>query len=269
MASPFQFQVGYETDIGGGKENQDDFLFFAKPDLGVVVLCMFDGHGREVGKIAANSARQCLLNLCENNIQDLITNPTLWLISAHEKAHQHIKNCFKTELISQGYEISEDERSGYLLKRKSSTQTWTCVHGGSSSSIIVIIGSEIFIANVGDSSGILCCNFPILEKSFIKHIKDSAISENSKLLSMRGSMHSQYINEDNLKKSDTLVITAEHSPESPYEFYRLREFRHKEDDINQPSLLVVYDSPSHEKSRCNPVFNLDENGNANVTNNGK
>ena len=37
------WQVGSDTDIGGGRENQDDYLVFQQND--VIVLCVFDGHG--------------------------------------------------------------------------------------------------------------------------------------------------------------------------------------------------------------------------------
>jgi hypothetical protein len=65
------------------------------------------------------------------------------------------------------------------------------------------------------------------------------------------------------------VLTAEHSPESPYEFCRLREFRCREGEPTQPSLMVVYDSPSHDKARCSPVFELNDEGTPCVTNKGR
>ena len=55
-----QWQVGLETDIGGGRENQDDCFVWIKRDDNVIVLCVLDGHGREVGKIASESAKACL-----------------------------------------------------------------------------------------------------------------------------------------------------------------------------------------------------------------
>jgi len=262
-------QVGSGTDIGGGRENQDDFLVFSKPSLGIFVGCVFDGHGREVGKIAANAARIALLKFCEERINDLVTDPATWLVAAHDHAHYFIKDSFREELELQGFEIMEDERGGFLLKRKASTQSWACVHGGSSCSIVVIKGVDMYIGNVGDSSAILCSTSSVLSPSFIEYVSDSALAPSSPLLQLRGSLHSQYLTVDESAMSDTLVITAEHSPESPYEFYRLREFRPRENDAMQPSLLVVYDSPSHEKSRCSPVFDVDTEGKVQVTNMGK
>jgi hypothetical protein len=66
--------------------------------------------------------------------------------------------------------------------------------------------------------------------------------------------------------TDTLVFTAEHSPESLYEFERLRGFRAREGDVNVPSLTIVYDSGSHDKSKCQPVFKKNAAGNFYVAN---
>ena len=56
--------------------------------------------------------------------------------------------------------------------------------------------------------------------------------------------------------------------ECPYEFVRLRDFRPREGDTKQPSLNVVYDTPSHEKARCPSVFVLNDDGSPIVTNKG-
>lgn len=256
------WQVGSDTDIGGGRENQDDYLVFQQN--GVIVLCVLDGHGREVGKIAANAARASILAHCETCFSELMQDPTSWLIKAHEKAHLFIKESFRNELEHQGY-IVEEERSGYLLKRKSVIQSQTCVHGGSSCSIIAIVGSTMYVANVGDSAGLLCATEPIFKNSTVEHILDSALKPTSVVSRMKDS---EECTNQLPEPRDNIVVTAEHSPESSYEFYRLREFRPRDGDSSQPSLLVVYDSPSHEKSRCNPVFCLDT-GKAVVTSNGK
>ena len=268
----YNAQIGSETDIGGGRENQDDCFHFVKPEHGLIVAVMLDGHGREVGKIAANSARQYLEKFCADGLNLLLTDPKAWLIEAHNNAHYYIKQSFKTELEELGFETMEDIAAGYLLKRKPNTQSWSCVHGGSSSTMLVLLKNNLYIANVGDSSAILSTNYPVLTSTCINYIAESALSSTSPLAALRGSLVSQYmaLNPDGEEPAkNTLVITAEHSPESPYEFYRLREFRARETDPNQPSLLVVYDSPSHEKPRCNPVFEVDEAGQATVTNQGK
>ena len=39
------------TDIGGGRENQDDFFIWENPSRGLMVTGVLDGHGRDVGKV--------------------------------------------------------------------------------------------------------------------------------------------------------------------------------------------------------------------------
>jgi hypothetical protein len=56
----FRWQVGGDTDIGGSKENQDDYFVFERKDKGIIVLCILDGHGRDVGKAAAETGRDAL-----------------------------------------------------------------------------------------------------------------------------------------------------------------------------------------------------------------
>ena len=53
----FRWQVGCDTDIGGSKENQDDYFVYECKEKGVIVLCILDGHGRDVGKAAAETVR--------------------------------------------------------------------------------------------------------------------------------------------------------------------------------------------------------------------
>lgn len=43
-----KWQIGYDTDIGGGKENQDDCFVWTNVKEEICVVCVLDGHGREV-----------------------------------------------------------------------------------------------------------------------------------------------------------------------------------------------------------------------------
>ena len=46
-----QIRCGGQTDIGGGRENQDMWFSWADPALsGTHVLAVLDGHGREVSR---------------------------------------------------------------------------------------------------------------------------------------------------------------------------------------------------------------------------
>lgn len=152
--SNLKWQIGFDTDIGGGRENQDDCFVWSKPDEGFCVICVLDGHGREVGKIAAEAAKIRLIKYFEDNHLLLVSNPYDCLVQAHNVAHEFVKETFRVELTKQGFEVIESPE-GYLMKRRNNNQVWSCVHGGSSCSIIAIIGTDMYIANVGDSSGII------------------------------------------------------------------------------------------------------------------
>lgn len=265
IQSALSWQVGYDTDIGGGKENQDDYFVWQNYALGICVICVLDGHGREVGKIAAVAAKNSMIKFCQDNFMDLLNNPSNWLASAHEVAHNSIKTSFQTELTKQGYEVQEVPE-GYLLKRKNSSYPWTCIHGGSSCSIVAIVGCHLYISNVGDSSATLCTNQSVLKRDMIKYIRDSAVNESSFLHANRNLiLGSELKNISSNAGSDevepqepspltSLTITSEHSPESVYEYVRLAEYRAREEDPEQPALFVVYDTPNCEKSKCQPVF---------------
>jgi hypothetical protein len=50
----------------------------------------------------------------------------------------------------------------------------------------------------------------------------------------------------------------------------MRNFRSRDSLAHQPSLYVVYDAPSHDKTCCNAVFDVDElTGEITITNNGR
>lgn len=229
------------------------------------MLCVLDGHGREVGKIAANAAKDSLQEYFELNFSQLKETPYECLVKAHEVAHFAIKANFKTELEQQGFEVAESPE-GYLLKKKGSQQ-WSCVHGGSACSICAIVDGLMYIANVGDSSGTLCCLESVLNKSHLLPVGDAAVPVDFKDIVAANTSKSE--KSVVVESSNTIVVTAEHSPESPYEFLRLRDFRPREDNPKHPSLNIVYDSPAHEKAQCPPVFTLGVNDHPLVTNKGR
>ncbi len=152
--------------------------------------------------------------------------------------------------------------------------------------MVALVGETLFIANVGDSTGILCSTLPVFEKAGVQYIVDAAATEapfgtdvatgaaaNSS--SQEASESAPGREEEGSSEggagewSNTLVITAEHSPESAHEYRRLRRHRSRVGDPSLPALVVVYDSNSHDKNRCSPVFAADEAGRLVVTNKGR
>jgi len=397
-----KWQVSGNTDIGGSNENQDDMFIWEKKEAGICVIGVLDGHGREVGKLAAVSAKCFLINYFEKYFNELFTIPYECLVRAHVEAHIHIKEAFKTSLQHQGWEVLEYK--DYLLKRRVSTNSggntnlgWQCVHGGTSCSIIAIVGEHMYTANIGDSSGTLClascgaapadasggssggvvvspalldpvadiiyvgdsdCNsirFPATDSkdmsesttmtasmssvctdvesvsSSTSNLVQSDVHQNvagavpsvqsfSELTSSASSVFTavqqyQYAAPSRLcgkmeeairrhrgaavggsspQTVSTLVITAEHSPESPSEYLRLCAARSEDPNYTHPAvactessmtnptfgplgalplpeLLVVYDESNvPDKGKCPRIFGLDQQSqHLSVTNNGK
>lgn len=232
-------------------------FIFERNDLNICVIGVLDGHGRDVGQTASLTGRKFLLNYFEKNCENLLNDPYNCLVEGINQAHSAIKASFIQVLQQKGWEV-QTTGEDYLVKRKNSSTPWACVHGGTSCSIIALVNTVLYIANVGDSSGILSTSHPILHPSMIHHLGDSALNHKRNIRPT--DQTDEYF--------DTLVLTAEHSPESPEEFLRMREFRCRDGDPSQPSLLVVYDAATHDKSRCSPVFSLDRNGKPIVTNRG-
>lgn len=201
--SPLRWQVAGNTDIGGGHENQDDMFLFEERKLGVCVIGVLDGHGRDVGKLAATSGRIFLKAFFEKHYKELFSEPYELLVRAHKEAHAYIKEAFRVSLQNMGWEVMD--YGGYLLKRKAKNRInltidigntnvdnskissppskkanngWQCVHGGTSCSIVALVGSCMYIANVGDSSATLSSASKIFhsittDPSVLRHIGDS------------------------------------------------------------------------------------------------
>ena len=103
--SPLRWQVSGDTDIGGGHENQDDMFLFEERELGICVIGVLDGHGRDVGKLAAISGRVFLKDFFQKYHKTLFTEPYELLVRAHEEAHCYIKEAFRATLQKQGWEV--------------------------------------------------------------------------------------------------------------------------------------------------------------------
>jgi len=269
----FKYQLGSDTDIGGGRENQDACFLWKKNEHNLIVLGVLDGHGREVGKIAAEAAKRCLINLLDTEFLKLLENPVEFLVRAHELAHDYIRDSFKKELEALGFQV-EQTQERYLMKRKSGNDPWSCVHGGTSCTLVAIVNQFMFIANVGDSSALLCCAHPIFRRQFLHYEIDASMKEctsatsspsTSETLdtyvsgftdhsSMSNTSSHSAANQNGNLPSKVLILSSDHSPESPYEFNRLRRYRCRDNDPQLPALTVVYDSPTHDKSQCYAIF---------------
>jgi hypothetical protein len=93
------------------------------------------------------------------------------------EAHAAVREAFERQLQSAGYEVQITEE-GYMVKRRRDGQPWMCVHGGTSCSVIAIVGQTMIIANVGDSSGLICASHRELNEGLLHVIGDAGFEEN-------------------------------------------------------------------------------------------
>ena len=113
----------------GGRENQMIISSGERPDEGVCILGVLDGHGRDVGKLAAQTGKRFLSQYFEQNYGVISSDPLKYLAEALQQCHLEIKNAFRTELTKNGFEVSESPE-GYLMKRRLASQHLGCVYMG-------------------------------------------------------------------------------------------------------------------------------------------
>jgi serine/threonine protein phosphatase PrpC len=176
-----------------------------------------DGHGTK-GEVVAEIAEKSMNDLIRDKMAELLENPVQFLEYAFEYIHGEIIKDFA------------DFRCGTTF------------------SLILVLERKLWIANVGDSTGILCAKHPIFKQSHLKFEKDVAIP-------------GKVVVPSDDKLSEYIVLTSEgHSPENPEEYKRMRAFKPSEENPNHAELLCVYDKPGRTKTLCPPVFNISEDG---------
>ncbi len=92
-AEVFEVRLGGLTDPGvPGKNNQDDFFVWDSGDGQNFVIGVLDGHGRDLGALAANTAKKSLLITLSSNFDKIRSDPQATLTAAFVEAHQAVKN---------------------------------------------------------------------------------------------------------------------------------------------------------------------------------
>jgi hypothetical protein len=148
---------------------------------------------------------------------------------------------------------------GFLVRTRADGAQEMCVHGGTTCTVVLVLrGRWLLMANVGDSTALLS---GVGEKARLlpvdqwhgyvgmaaerKALRDAAVAPGSKA-SAPGIV--------GLART-YLELSADHSPESPAEFERVRSFRpSRSDGGKSPELLFVYDTLSPSKLACPPIF---------------
>ncbi|CAM9709405.1 unnamed protein product, partial [Phaeothamnion confervicola] len=258
-------RLSFRTDIGGMHENQDDCFVWRHPSSGSVVIGVLDGHGRDVGQLASACVKEFMLAWLARRWGEVLADPAEAFRVMFAEAHVSMLHAFREHLTAQGWAVKE--QGGYLMKRRSLAQPWTCVHGGTSGSVVAVVeGRRLLTANVGDSSCLLAA--PCTDPGTVGHVPGPGGAPAPAVNIGAGETPTAA---DAAATADvqTLLLTADHSPESRREFCRMRLTHPSPANPRVPNLLVVYDSPTPVKLKCNPVFELDASGTPRVTGRGR
>lgn len=253
------------TDIGGMSENQDDCFIWHHEQSGSIVFGVLDGHGRDVGKLAAQTVKAFMQDWLSRRWEEVLADPAAGFRMMFTEANTSMKATFKAALQREGWTVREE--CGYLIKRRGLTSPWSCVHGGTSGSVIALVeGKTILIANVGDSSATLTVSDCRLERTDI--VQRAFWAEGGGVFHdtppETGTVGDPAVASDPVQ---TLILTADHSPESLREYGRMLLTHPHPQKPTVPHLSAVYDSSS--KLKCLPVFENDASGQPFVTGRGR
>ena len=126
------------------------------------------------------------------------------------------------------------EPGGFIVKRSRPNAAWNCVHGGTTVSVVVVLDGALMIsANVGDSTALACNLGSSIEPTTLFSTYAPEIVHNEP---------------SNTGTATYNVLSAEHSPETPSEYVRMRNYRpcpHRGNHFSE--MLFVYDAPSYSK----------------------
>jgi hypothetical protein len=194
-----------------------------------------------------------------------------------------ILQAFREHYRKSGWDVTLTD-GGYLTKKRGMSSEVTNVHGGTTVTIVVVLdGQKLVIANVGDSTclltGLKLPDGVLKEVDAAGGLKDVAegaaaagdaaalgtAAKSSAPPAPPGGADGVAL----LPADEIRIISADHSPESPEEFYRIRQFRQDPSNAHETELLMVYDSPSRSKVDCPRVFAVDGTGSCTVNNVGK
>lgn len=140
------------TDIGGGRENQDEFLIFRlEYNCSIIdILMILDGHGQN-GKFVAITAKETFQKYFSENIQCLVENTEECLNSAYSFTNEEIRNALERKYQNEYKNVKRV--NGYLT---TGTNYQSLISGGTTCTIAVIIDNiHLYISNVGDSDAII------------------------------------------------------------------------------------------------------------------
>lgn len=276
-SGPYEIRMAGTTDPGvAGKQNQDDFYIYESADRQVIVAAVFDGHGREMGQMAAKVAKVFVREeLARPEVQDrLRADPLPVLTLTFARAHKAIEDAFRKHYEELGW-LVERAPEGYLTRmNKNRTGPLMCIHGGTTATVLIILdGRRVVVANVGDSTAIISGLGSTTGN--LQNITDwtpmpphipvaAAATGAARSAGSDGSAASTAISPlppvvpvPAEVTSSYMELSADHSPESHSEFQRMHAFRPHSTLPHHPELLFVYDTLTSSKLSCPPIFDVD------------
>ena len=246
LANGLSVKIGKNTDIGGSKVNQDahSVIHFKNSDnVSGCAICVADGHG-EKGEIASECGIKFLKEIIRRGADELFSEPVSFLNKAFIHIHDKIRDSLVDALKDEKFEVEVNKLTGEILKRRMPTHAFASLKSGTTFSVIVLLGKMLYIANVGDSTGLLFSGTPILKPSHLNNeLNSSVVATESSLDDYR-----TYIE-----------LTGDHSPENPQEYIRMRKFKCSEENPLSAELLCVYNE-ERPKHLCPRVFDISEEG---------
>ncbi|KAG7391709.1 hypothetical protein PHYPSEUDO_003784 [Phytophthora pseudosyringae] len=257
------------SNIGGtsNRENQDAFFTFYDPKNAALVVGVFDGHGRDTGGDVAQAAKRYFeaqfQGYSHEDYARLERDPEEFFRHLFASCHHVLKYMLRDLHERAGHSVEEQQPEGYLVRHNRHTGTVASVRGGTTATVVVVLngGQKIYSSNVGDSAVLLASMGPALCAADVKvHGNDgSDVHRQNKALSDGSTRDEDELDNNRSPRSNLLLISGNHSPESTAEFFRARSARCSPLDQTLPALRFVYDS-SEPKSRRLPVFTMTSKG---------
>jgi serine/threonine protein phosphatase PrpC len=257
----YTLKYGSNTDIGGNLYNQDAFcVIHFKSDLlnkSGSAFCIADGHGKE-GELAAKVSTNRLEELIKEGVDEFVEDPVAFLDLAFKNIHEEIKTKLIEKLTEDGQEVVIND-GGDVTARRFTSHNFNVVKCGTTFSVIVFLDKKLYIANVGDSTGILYSEKPVFTPF---RIEDEKSNSSNPVIS---DPERDILNENGCNKAATsanyIEMTGDHSPENPLEYIRMRDFKCCGDNPLLAELKCIYDNQCEQnKYNCPDVFNISETG---------
>lgn len=227
--------------------------------------------------MAAQIGRESFLNELTRPdvISRLRVNPKSTLETAFANAHRAIESALRNYYESTGWIIMR-HKDGYYLRSRGPFGPLACIHGGTTATILVLLdGRRLIVANVGDSTALICGLSPNHMRSIdtwtpLPQFVQSEVPytpfvpPSSNVMNIPPTYDPLPTDIRNVYAE----ITTDHSPENLNEYFRIAQFRSHPMMPNVPELQFIYDSKSPSVDRI-PIFHYSQDGTIHRTGKGE